>query len=219
MNTQKFTIGVISLAVAVILVTGVLIPVIGNSTQEGGPYTNEGYTFRYNLVENPTNIDIMLIYDMEGLTINSDDIQTNDTNAIVYADNNVVVCSNEQVLTVKIMSNGTTMTGDSVNVDIYQGDDGVEISDGEELDYTTPAPEWAFVANSEGDYGFFPDGTSIIKDEHAVTVSGVGTIALISGESSGSGVSPTTASMLSVIPLIVIVGLLIGAITMFVRRN
>ena len=38
-------------------------------------------------------------------------------------------------------------------------------------------------------------------------------------ESSGNGVSPTISTMLSVIPLIVIVGIIIGTVTMFLKKN
>ena len=52
MNTKGITIGIVTIIVSVILITGVLIPVISNATQgTGSVYTNTG-NFQYKAIEN-----------------------------------------------------------------------------------------------------------------------------------------------------------------------
>lgn len=221
MNTQKFTIGVITLVIAVILVTGVLIPVISNAVSEGGEYTNENPTFKFTKeTENiSVDMDINYVENSHALTLNANDVQEatldDSGNAIIYVDNNIIVYISNSNLNILVKASGNVITenGGALQNSIYQHDDVVDVGN----DYQSPAPEWAYIPDSTGEYGFYPAGAEIVKDEGSVSVQNVGTLAAISGTI--EGMSPTLSSMLSIIPLIVTVGLILGAVTMFIRKS
>lgn len=220
-NVKGLTIGVVTIIVGVILTTGVLIPVISNAVSEGGEYTNENPTFKFTKeTENiSVDMDINYVENSHALTLNANDIQEvtldNSGNAIIYVDNNIIVYISNANLNILVKASGNVITenGGALQNAIYQHDDVVDVGN----DYQSPAPEWAYIPDSTGEYGFFPTGAEIVKDESSVSVQNVGTLTAISGTI--EGMSPTLSSMLSIIPLIVTVGLILGAVTMFIRKS
>ncbi len=221
MNTQKFTIGVVTLIIAVVLVTGVLIPVIGDATGGGEEYTNENPTIKFvKVTENPSvNMDVIYVENTHVLTLNSNDYQEVTLNdrgqAIVYVDNNVTVYIEDSNMCIITKATGeVTVDEGALSSAIYQHDGVVDIGN----DYHSPAPEWAYIPDSTGTYGFYPTGAEITTNSDSVTVQDIGTLTAISGTTE-SNVPPTLRSMISIIPLIVIVGIIIGTVTMFLKKN
>ncbi len=218
METNKFVMITVSLVVAVVLVTGVLIPSIGNVSSDGGEYTNENPAFKFIKTDNPSiDMDVGYVSNTHFLTLNSNDIQEmtlSGDSAIVYIDNNIIVYFVGDEAFVKVVStNEIVPVGDSVMFSVYQDEDGVDVGE----DYTSPIPEWAYIPDSTGDYGFYPTGADITKDSNSVTIQDVGTVTAISGTTEGS--SQALVTVLSIIPVIIVVGLIVAAITLVIRKQ
>lgn len=222
MNTKGIITAIVTIIVGVILTTGILIPIIGDATGGGEEYTNENPTIKFvKVTENPSvNMDVIYVENTHVLTLNSNDyweVTLNDQGqAIVYVDNNVIVYIEDSNLCIITKATGevTTVEGGAISTAIYQHDDVVDIGD----DYQSPVPTWAYIPDSTGTYGFYPTGAEITTNNDSVTIQGIGTLTAISGTTE-SNVSPTIAAILSVIPLIVIVGLLIATVTMFIKKQ
>ena len=222
MNTKGIITAIVTIIVGVILTTGILIPIIGDATGGGEEYTNENPTFKFvKVTENPSvDMDISYVENTHVLTLNSNDIQevtlNDDGKAIVYVDNNVIVYVEDSNLSIKAKATGevTTVESGAIQTSIYQHDDVVDIGD----DYHSPAPTWAYIPDSTGTYGFYPTDAEITTNNDSVTVQNIGTLTAISGTTE-SNVSPTVATVLSVIPLIVIVGLIVATVGYFMRRE
>lgn len=286
MNTQKFTVGVITLVVAVILVTGVLIPVISDSISDDG-YQNDirdSVNMTYNTQNDDFSMTITINENWEGeITVNTNgDTQTISfdgdwyhtffacenvivTNSyILYTENELNKCSSSEYYTT-YGNYVIEKTGDTVTV-TYPGWD-------EETTHTITVPcgDWYFIPDNDGKYlsGFISgDGDVIYTDDKTILIglngdvfgkvvvngkyynengSTITDVELDTTETNGgisdcsysvddvtlpvtvvivpaeitvsTSMSPTLSSMLSIIPLIVTVGLILGAVTMFIRKS
>lgn len=291
MNTQKFTIGVISLVVAVILVTGVLIPVIADNSGEGVTITNEG-AYKYTPFDNQEhtytisldgNNVVVSEDDTVKMTIDSTTIDNGESvpifignNSFIAVDGNITDPYGDGLITswydyMPFYFDGPDSYSDIEltlgNNGTFDGYDDYMISylpdtNGGYVLTTTPNvglnttfcglcmdDDYPFIITSslsalsldsisqchlydeyeysditptyeQNDQIYTIQNITITGDSDGTAFESTTSYFIVQSEMEfGAGIDPTLTTLLSVIPLIVVVGLIVGTVGYFMRRQ
>lgn len=175
LDIKSFATAIITLSIAVIfIVTGLIPAIYDNLPSSDAIHNDDAGTLRFELTDAGSPYEIVITPQGGDFNIiNGSDSQTipADEPSILYADSSTCVWNDEEEVYVSMIYGGMyqTITIDDAPT-ITRTSSSLVIAFGEK-EYDLPIPSWAYLPSSEGNYGFFENGTDVTIADWSKVVS------------------------------------------------